>query len=265
MPITEDRYVETKQSASQVKKYVKRKLGEGELGVDVELDDDQLADSVESSLLWWGGIVGWYRYATISISPNGGYFDVPDDCEEVSEVYFDDDHDGISGPFAWAGVPWNASGYGGYAGYGGYGAYGNGLLGGHSVTVQVQQQRAQSEKVFSTDPHWEFDRDTRKLKVFLRSEFIASSIGREVQIYYQVNRPDITKLHPYEFELVRKYALAEGMETLGNIRQKWIAVPSAQGESSLNGDTLLSNSESLKQTLEEKARAYRRPLDLIKY
>jgi hypothetical protein len=260
MPIKNDRIVVPDQRASEMKKFVLRKLGRGESGVDVELDDEQLNDSVADALLWWGSIVGWYRFAVVKISPGGGKFDVPNDCEEVVYVYFDDHQDRIVDVFSWAGVQSSSFGYGST-----HGGYGGQSAGQQAYVVQLQSYHEQARKITSSDPNWAYDRDERKLHIYIRSDAFSSTIGQEVQIQYQVRYPDISKLHPYEYDLVKQYALAEAMQTLGNIRSKWIAVPTAQGEGSLNGDNLLNASEELKDKLTERARGLRFPLEIIQY
>jgi len=258
--IINDTILKTDQLVSQAKKFVMRKLGRGEHGVDVELDDDQLTDAVQCALLWWGGIVGWYRFATIPISPNGGQFPVPDDCEEITHVYFDDYQNQITDVFGWAGIPWAPFGYG--PGAGTYGSFPSGQL---SYVTQMQTYYDDARKIVSSDPNWGYNRDTRMLTIYLRPDIVSSTIGNEVAVQYQVRYPDISKLHPYEYDLVQRYALAESMETLGNIRSKWITVPTAQGESSLNGDNLLQAAEELKSKLTEQARGLRLPMEIIKY
>ena len=257
---TDDKILTIDQKVSEAKKYIIRKLGRGEHGVDVELDDAQLNDAVACALLWWGGIVGWYRDATIQINPAGGQFPVPDDCEEITHVYFDDYQDRIIDGYGWAGLPWAPGDY--WSGYRSYGSFPSGQ---HSYVTQMQQYYDQARKLTSSDPMWSYSRDTRLLTIFLRPDTSAQTMGHEIKVQYQVSQPDISKLHAYEYDLVVGYAYAESMETLGNIRSKWITVPTAQGEGSLNGDSLLQAAEQLKDKLTEQARALRIPLEIVKY
>ena len=246
--------VNPSQTLEDVNRFVRRALGEGVVGV--ELEDEQVNDATTSALLWWQGIVGWYREATVNINPQGGDFDVPDDCQEVYQVHFDEPRDKILDVFDWAGVELAPVGYGSYF---------STPSGAYSYILQWQDYIQQGQKIVSVDPDWQYIRDTRKLRIFGGNNRTEIGIGNQVHIVYMASSPDISKLHQYEYELVRKYALAESMVKLGAIRSKWISVPSSMGETTLNGDSLIANAETMKAELEEKAKQYRRPMEFFNY
>lgn len=245
---------ELDRTVENVKRFIMRKLGAGEYGVDVELDALQLQDCVDESLMWWGGICGWYREADLNIPPSGGMVDVPADCEEVSHVFFDDSQNKVVDIYDWAGFYSAPIGYNSFRSSGQI----------SSFVVQTQTYLEEAKKVFSSDPDWAYNRDTRKLSVFTGAG-ISANVGPKIRIMYTVSVPDILKLHGYEYDMVRRYALACSMETLGNIRSKWAEVPSAQGSTTMNGDLLLSNAESMKADLEERAKGFRRPLEFFSF
>lgn len=239
--------------SDEIQKWIKRRLGEPT--VDVELDAENLKDAVEGAILWWGGVVGQEKGCVININPSGGEFDVPDDCQEVVKVVFESQTgDTILNVFDWAGVELAPVGYGSYF---------STPSGAYSYIEQWQSYLEQGRKIVSVDPDWEFRRDIRKLLIYPVDRSSGSSgfsgLGNHVFVSYLIEEINLERLHSYEFDLVRRYALCEAMETLGNMRTKWTSVPSAQGEASLNGDTLLSNAETLRADLDEKAQAYRRP------
>ncbi len=246
--------VESSRTIESIKRYIKRQLGEPI--VDVELEDENLFDAIEEAMLWWNGIVGLLKYAQMDINPNGGEFDVPDDVQEVANVYFGTVRDRILDVFDWAGVELAPIGYGSYF---------STPSGAYSYIEQWQIYLEEGRKIVSVDPDWEYVRSTRKLRLFPGGQGGTGSLGTEILIRYETNTLDTAQLHHYEFDMVRRYALAHAMENLGHIRSKWVAVPSAQGETSMNGDILLSNAETIKGDLEERAKSYRQPPEFFNY
>jgi len=242
------------QVSSKLKKYIKRRLGEPI--VDVELEDDHLEDCIDDATRWWAGIMDQVRLAVLSINPNGGNYSVPDDCQEIVDVYFEEGRDRILDVFDWAGVELAPVGYGSYF---------STPSGAYSYIQQWQAYLEHGKKVVSVDPDWEYDRYDRILRIYPSGGRDDGSLGNKAAILYQTAQIDLSKLHNYEFDLVRRYALASAMETLGNIRTKYATIASAQGEVSLNGDTLLGNAEALKENLEQKAKGLRRPPTFFAY
>jgi len=74
---------------------------------------------------------------------------------------------------------------------------------------------------------------------------------------------DLSKLRPYEYRLLRKYALAESMTILGNIRTKYSDGPSATGSITLNGQDLLANADMIRDTVREQILALRPPANFF--
>lgn len=243
------------QKADLIKKYIKRRLGEPI--VDVELEDDHLNDSIDDAKRWLSSIMGQTRIGIVNTNGSGGEFSVPDDCQEVVDVYFEEGRDKILDVFDWAGVELAPVGYGSYF---------STPSGAYSYIQQWQAYLEHGKKVVGVDPMWEYDRFDRILRLYPSDGRDAGgSFGSKVAILYQTAEIDLLKLHNYEFDLVRRYALASAMEVLGYMRTKYATVPSAQGEQSLNGDTLLGNAEALRTELTDKAKGLRRPPDFHAY
>lgn len=242
------------QKAAEIKKYIKRRLGEPV--VDVELEDDHLNDAIDDATRWLAGIMGQLRIGVLKTNGQGGNYNVPDDCQEVVDVYFEEGRDRILDVFDWAGVELAPVGYGSYF---------STPSGAYSYIQQWQAYLEHGKKIVSVDPMWEYDRFDRILRLYPSDGRDDGSIGNKVAILYQTGQIDLAKLHNYEFDLVRRYALASAMEALGYIRTKYATVPSAQGEQSLNGDTLLGNAEAMRSELTEKAKGLRRPPDFHAY
>lgn len=240
------------QRVSLIKKYIRRRLGEPV--VDVELDDEHLDDAIDDAKRWFSGILDQVRVGMVATTGSGGNFPVPDDCQEVVDVYFDGGRNNIIDIFDWAGVEL------------GYGSNFSMPSGAYSYMTQWAAYLEHGKKVVGVDPDWEYDRYDRILRLYPSDGRNAGgAFGTHVAILYQTSQMDLLKLHNYEFDLVRRYALASAMENLGYMRTKYATIPGAQGEQSLNGDTLLGNSEALKGELTEKAKGFRRPPNFIMY
>jgi len=243
------------QKAADIKKYIRRRLGEPIF--DVELEDDHLNDAIDDATRWIAGILDQLRIGVVATNGAGGEYPVPDDCQEVVDVYFEEGRDKILDVFDWAGVELSPVGYGSYF---------STPSGAYSYIQQWQSYLEQGKKIVGVDPMWEYDRFDRILRLYPSDGRDAGgAFGSKVAILYQTGEIALDKLHNYEYDLVRRYALAMAMEALGYIRTKYATVPSAQGEQSLNGDTLLGNAEALRNELTEKAKTLRRPLNFSAY
>jgi len=237
------------QSTQDIKDYITRTLGEGV--VAVEMTDAQLQDAVDSSALLYHQIIGVYAYTTVSVSSGAGEYTMPADCISVAEVYFDISKSGIYESFDWAGVELGPMSFGMYGGY----RDSSGAGGGYSYLVQALNYRDQSKRILSVDEDWFWDRERRLLCLTPKSTS-ASEIG----VRYQTNSVDWARLYPHEYQIFRRYALAEAMLTLGNIRTKYGTIPSAQGDLTLNGEGLKGEADGIKMNLREQMKSIRPPL-----
>jgi hypothetical protein len=215
--------------------YIKRKLGDGV--VCVELTDDQLADAVMRATLWLQQWIGQQK-ATVITFTNGSEADPPADCEEIVNVIFESQSDSLFDMFRWAGVEVNATDLMALAPNQGYVDIG-----------QRMQYLELGKRMLSADRAWEYDRARRKLVVSP-----APASGERVMVFYLSTTLALGYLKSYEQQLLLDYAYAQAMETLGNIRTKFAEVPTASGSTSMNGDTLLANAQSLMDKCEERAR-----------
>lgn len=236
------------QSEAEIKKFVRRRLGGGT--VDVELTEEQIGDCIDTARRWFSRYIAQIKNVTIQISPNGGEYDVAPDCAYVTDVAFTRDNRDIFTFFDWAGVEISPLNYGMY-----YGPPG----GSYSYLTQARQFIEQAKKLISTDPDWYWDRAKRKLVITPTSGQVNSGLGNTIVVEYATRAVDLERLDDYEYELLRRYALAEAMDLLGQIRSKYSSWPSASGEASLNGDSLISNADVMRNELNEAVKKLRRP------
>ena len=241
------------QSETEIKGYISRTLGAPT--VAVELTDDQYDDAIYEAKMWFMGLIGQMKNLILPITPDGGAFDVAPDCLSVVECHFDIQRAGLFDQFSWAGVELNPLGFGMYGSYNGYGTVG----GGYSDIVQSMQYLEQARRILSADRDWEWDWEAKKLRIYPTS----GDIGNNVFVVYMVDEMDLAKVRPYEYRLIRKYALAEAMTALGNVRTKYADGPSATGTITLNGQDLLANADVIRDTVRDQILALRPPANFF--
>tara|TARA_B100001094_G_scaffold293304_1_gene313082 strand:- start:1084 stop:1806 length:723 start_codon:yes stop_codon:yes gene_type:complete len=236
------------QSDADVKAWVGRRLGASV--VSVELTDADYGDGLDDAKRWFSGIIGQLKAYKLTLTGVNEY-DVPADCESVTNVIFDDKNSEIWDVYDWADVRLSPLGFGAYnRGYG---------VGDLSYITQSLQYQSEAMRVLSADKDWEWDRARQKLVLY--PEGLAGVSN--VMVYYLVSVLDLARLNTYEYDLVRRYALGSCMEILGYIRTKYGELPSATGSMSLNGDTLLSNADVIKSEAQDKATRLREPAHFV--
>jgi len=231
-----------------IKDYVMRRLGEGT--VCVELTGDHMDDCVLRAEEWWSQFFGTRKYA-LMVSTGTAEYDVPDDCDAVTEVIFESIGNSLADVFDWAGVSlgvWDLVGSR-------FGTGGSGMGGGYSDLVQQLQYLEQAKQIVSAIRDWDYDRVRRKLTIHP-----TPASGEKMAMYYLSSAVETSYMKRYELMIFRDLVYAYAMQTLGNIRSKYQDLPSASGTMTLNGDTLLTNSEQLLVILEEKARKLTKPV-----
>lgn len=240
------------QSEQDIKNYIRRSLGEGV--VAVELTDAQVQDAVDSAAMLYSQIIGAYKFAKMNIN-GGGAYSVPTDCMHIAEVYFDLNKSDIYESFDWAGVELGPMSFGMYGGY----RDSSGAGGGYSYLVQALNYRDQAKRTLGSDDDWFWDRERRLLCI---TPSAGASAGSQIAFKYQSTSVHWPNLYPTEYHLFRRWALAEAMLTIGAIRTKYGSLPSAQGDLSLNGESLRADADGMKMTLMEQIVKIRPPLGI---
>jgi len=217
------------QSRDAVLGYVKRQLGHPVLCV--ELDDDHFADAVDDAEIWIAAYMGTIRQHEFQVSgsPPGNY-PVPDDCEYVVDVALPQNKlqiDLMLNPSAFADT--NELPY----------AYYSSTIGGgfNSGLYQFLQYNEMTRRTLSADEDFFWDPQNRLVK-------LRPSVNSGTAIMWYLTRVcDYNMLSIQQYHLLRRYAKATAMYTLGNIRAKYSSVPGAGGEVSLNGSELVGNAQ----------------------
>ena len=234
-------------TAQEIKDYVKRRMGHP--CVRVELSDDQLQDAVDEASLWFGTHIGQLGVQRATTNGNTNEYDVVTAVEEIVDVVFEVSGDSPYNIFDFAEVEIEPFGF----------RNGRTLDGGfYSDIVQVFQYWEQARRILGIDKNWEWDRPRRKLILYP-----SPKTAFQYMYSYTTSAIDLTVLSQRECWLVRQWALAQGMETLGYVRSKYSEIPSASGGFSLNGDTLLSNAETMRMELNEKVKLLAPPIPFL--
>jgi len=231
-------------SQQEIVEWVKRKLGHPRL--KVELTDDQLNDAFNEAVQWFIGRLGLKK--TIMINVVAGQSDYPDFPEDVDDIV------SVTPPrmTGWDLAPWEQESA--FLGFSGFPVAGNSPLGGgvgggggYSALVQGIQYSEQAKRVMSGDFDWEWYPETRTLRIYPKPPE-----SGQMMVSYMMNTIDLKMMNVRMVSLVRKMALAESKHTLGRMRSKYSEWAMAGGEKSMDGDTLLGESQTEKDELNEE-------------
>lgn len=228
---------------ANVSSWIYEELGRGV--VDVELTSEQVDRAIDAAMNWWQTFVGQCK-ATMLVLTGSNEYDVSligNDVDSIVEVVFEGYSDDIWNMFKWADVEVNLYDHA-YSPHGGY-----------SAVLQYMQYREMSRQIMSADRDWEWDRGRGKLILTPRP-----SAGTRASVVYISRSVELEYLTNYEFDIFRKYAKSQAMQTLGAIRRKYAGLPSATGEFTLDGDALYAEGRDLEKDMEEKAMQLEEPV-----
>ena len=231
--------------------WLKRSLGSGV--VVVELCQDHFEDSFADAIRWYVGRKGIKRRAMANILSGVQEYSMPEDTDEVLEVWFPGvqiDIIAAVNPYAFIDIdqlPVAMQSVTGTPGGSFYGSL-------HQILAHAETAR----RVVGSEPAWEYFKDTNVLHVTPRSQRGGLAIVRYASTTLGCDAPvppattpvnDFAKIRVRHRELILRYALAKIKERLGRVRGKYTELPSAGGTKSLDGDTLLSESREEVTTL----------------
>jgi hypothetical protein len=233
------------------RQWVKRKLGEGECGVAVELSDDQIDQCLDDAKEWFGAKHGLYKEAYIDLVDGEVEYDlsgVTPGIEQIVDVVFPKEISMIDfskmypGFYDINGVPYGSSSYwqGQYP---------------HTTITQTLQTLSSATRLFNAELTWEFYKDSSDVDnpVVMLRILPKPSAGRALYTY-KINPTEVT-IESYTAQhlyLVKQYALAEAKYTLGRIRGKYQSLPAAGSERTLDGDSLIQESVQDKERLNQE-------------
>lgn len=258
------------ESVDDLKQRVLRYFGHPTLCV--ELTEEQLQDAYEDSKRWFLDRVGGVPMLMFfPIADGQSEFDMPAHVEDVMEVVFPDNSIfqltapevfdttipvtflGLGGAGGHITAYSNASGQGGLSGMSTDGQHPTGQgsrdLWPDSGLLQILQHLETSRRLLSADDDWDYDKYSRKLRIFPGSRVSRGS--NTLVVEFLANDWEIACLSAAECDVLYRRFLIEVMMRLGEIRTKFDSFPVPGGERSLNGEGLLSRAETKETELND--------------
>ena len=245
-------------SPQNVRQWIRRKLGHPT--VCVELDDDQLNESIKDAFVWWSAYRGWYRHGELQFVAGQPTYDlssVRPSVTDVMDIYFPTDPSlDITG--AWPGfLDIEGFPYGDEAFADSEGGFYSGL-------VQWLQTRKLASHVLSSERDWMYD-TTNQILTITPGNPLPQWGGKCVYLYETpFLMEDLDKVPQPDAFLIRERALAEAVYTLGRIRGKYPGgLPAAQGNVQLDGSDLLREAETKMEKLDREILLLMRPPSVV--
>lgn len=237
-------------TVEEVKAYVLRKLGSGI--IDIELTPEHMNDVIDDTNRWYAFRAGQKDFIRIQGDPSNQLHILPPHVLEVLSIRVQSTGleaaslgtDDFSYAYSFLFGSW-------YSGsqYGGASAGSNYSLSPYPYSDLVQRLQFLETigRIWGGDPEWEWRPTTRELFVAPSSSVTGIIL---VEIFTSLIRPE--HLDPEGEDLYLRWALAEAMETLGNIRTKHDSYPTVGGDRGMNGDQLLAEAKERKEKLDRQ-------------
>ena len=233
--------------------WIKRKLGGG--AVNLELCEAHFTDSFDDAIRWYIGRKGIKRLAVQNLAPGIQDYLMPDDCDEVLEVWWPGvqiDIIAAVNPYAFIDIDQLPVAYQSITGVPGGSFYGTF----HQILAHAETAR----RVIGSEPAWEYWKDTNTVHIAPRNQRVGTAVARYISTTLTVEEPDPPPIPINDFkrlryrhrDLILRYALAQAKERLGRVRAKYTEWPSAGGSKSLDGETLLGEAQNEIERLNEE-------------
>ena len=118
------------------------------------------------------------------------------------------------------------------------------------------------QRILGGEPSWEWDEDTRQLRLFpgdrtwsgsIIAKYISSTLNDVDPVKSTDLANDLKKISFRDLDLLLRYYIVELKERLGRVRGKYAdGFPAAGGDKRLDGDTLLAEVQTDRQMLNEE-------------
>jgi hypothetical protein len=232
-------------TVEEVKAYVIRKLGGGI--EDVELTTEQMNDVIDDTNRWYSFRAGQKVIVRLQGVQGKVWYELPEFVIEVLTVRttsnsFSADALG-SDDFSYAYGFMFGSWYAGGNNTGGTNYSQSPYP--YSDLVQRLQFLETIGRIWGGDPEWDWRPGSRELHIApgstLEGDIVVDCFTRDIQPQH---------LDPEGEDFYLRWAVAEAMETLGEIRRKYDSYPTVGGDRGMNGEALLADSRDRKEKLE---------------
>lgn len=221
--------------------WLERSLGGGV--VVLEITCDHLDDAFDDAGRWLSGRKSIIRRAAVNSVSGIQEYDVPEDCDEVTQVWFPGTQlDIVAAVAPYAFIDFDMI------------PVTSGMIGGvpagnfYSALEQVMAHADTGRRIIGSEPAWEFHRDTRKLILYPQRRREGTVVME--YIVTEISDGDFARLSSRDRDLMLRYAKASLKEILGRVRGKYPdGMPSAGGTKQLDGASLLDESRAEKEAL----------------
>ena len=205
----------------------------------VEVTEMHLDDAIEGAKRWFVAKKGARTMASVAVLAGQAEVEIPYNIDVVYDVTFTAPNFDLSlvfTPYAMQDdhIPYDTFRAAGTSG------------GIYSSIVQVLQTVEMAKRVLGSEPDWR--QDDRILRLFPtpKSELTVIVEGKS-------NEVPLDQLNERDFDLIKRYALAFLKRDLGRIRTKYTeGFASAQGTTTLDGQSLLEEATSEMEALDEE-------------
>lgn len=222
---------------TDLKRWIRRRLGAPVL--TVELTEDHLDDAVAEAKRWFAAKKGVERDITIPLYAGKVEYDVPADCDAIVDVSFQVSPLDISLIFAPHIIADEKIPYNVFAAPSSVGLY--------SSFTQALQYVKMAKRTMNAETNWLFFPYKKKLLLLPDPKG-----GGMAFIEYKSTVNTIEQLPERDHDLVKRFSLAWAKRDLGQIRSKYDAFPTAQGQTRLNGNELLQQAQAEFEKLEQE-------------
>jgi len=232
---------------AELKQWILRRLGSPV--TKVCLDALQLDDAVEEAIRWFAAKKGIDKDITIDLFAGKVEYLMPDDCDMVCDVAFQINPMDVSLMFAPFTafqddrVPYSVFSTAGSSG----GIYGS--------LLQSMQYVETAKRMVNAEKNWMYFQHKKTLLLLPDPKG-----GGKVIVEYKSCESTLEQLPERDHQMVRRYALAWAKQDLGMIYSKYSTWPTAQGQVSLNGDTLMAQARAEMDKLEEEIYESAKPM-----
>lgn len=212
------------------------------------LDELQVDDAVDEALRWFAAKKGVDRDLTVDLFAGQVEYRMPPDCDAIIDVSFQVSPLDISLIFA----PYNIAQDEKVP----YSVFTAGATGGlYSSLLQSVQYVEMAKRMINAERNWIYF-PHKKILLMLPDP----KGGGKAFVEYKSTCMTLEQLPERDHELVRRYALAWAKQDLGMIYSKYSTWPTAQGQVSLNGDTLMNQAKAEMEKLEEEIYESAKPM-----
>jgi len=200
--------------------------------VSVELTDEQFDTALIRAKSWFSAKKGFVVYRPINVNPNIVEYKMKSDVINVLDVYFNIPSDVAAffslgffdlipyGPQSIGNITANTASYSGFA--------------------QLLSYNEERKRVFSVEPDWIYDQQTKNLNLIVRQGAVQNNMAI---VKAKLGEFDPSVLDGWDADIFYRYLLAKCKEIVGRIRSKYDSMPSAGGVVTLDGKSLIEESK----------------------